>query len=99
MNDEVIDSVEASKPTQTYREYDYIFHAETENGYLLFKADAESKDEALSLAKAEFEEWQQQGIWNPDMPVYLGKFSYEYHGEDVDNTVERGEVIDFSSIQ
>ena len=98
MNEQVDNSAEV-EPTQTYREYDYIFHAETERGYLLLKMDAESKDEALRLAKAEFEEWKQDGIWNPNMPVYLGKFSYEYHGEDVDRTIERGEVVDFSSIQ
>jgi hypothetical protein len=75
-----------------------VFHAETSNGYLIVKIDAESKDEAIKLAMEEFTEWGPQ-IWTPDIPVYLGKFEYEYHGEDVDITTKRGEVVDFSSIQ
>jgi len=101
------ETTEAIEPTQTPpRVWDYVFHAETSTGYLIVKIDAESKEEAIKLAKIEFEEWGDtpestdgDSPWHPGLTVYLGKFSYEYHGEGIDNTIERGEVVDFSSIQ
>lgn len=78
---------------------EYTFHSKITDGYLVLKINADSKDEVLRLAKSEFEEWKQERIWHSNMPVYLGEFSYDYHGEDVDPTLTRGEVIDFSSIQ
>jgi hypothetical protein len=98
METETMETTEAIEPTQTPpRVWDYVFHAETSNGYLIVKIDAESKDEAIKLAMEEFTEWGTE-IWTPDMPVYLGKFSYELN-EDNTITTERGEVVDFSSIQ
>jgi hypothetical protein len=98
METETVETTEAIEPTQTPpRVWDYVFHAETHNGYLLVKIDAESKDEAIKMAKEEFDEWGTD-IWTPDMPVYIGKFSYELN-EDNTITTERGEVVDFSSVQ
>jgi len=92
------ETTEAIEPTQTPpRIWDYVFHTETSNGYLLVKIDANSKEEAIKMAKEEFDEWGTD-IWTPDMPVYIGKFSYELN-KDSTVTTERGEVVDFSSIQ
>jgi hypothetical protein len=91
-----MEPVETTEPTQTPpKVWDYVFHTETKHGYIIVKIDADSKEEAIKMAKKEFDEH----IWTPDIPVYIGKFEYEYHGEDVDITTERGEVVDFSSIQ
>ena len=100
------ETMETTEPTQTPpRVWDYVFHAETSNGYLIVKIDAESKEEAIKLAKIEFEEWGDtpdstdgDSPWHSGLPVYLGKFSYELN-EDNTITTERGEVVDFSSIQ
>ena len=88
---------ETTEPTQTpAKVWDYLFHTETSNGYIVVKINADSKEKAIEMA---YEEFQELGsIWNPTMPVYAGEFAYEYHGEDVDITTERGEVVDFSSI-
>lgn len=90
---------ETTEPTQAptpTKVWDYLFHTETSNGYVIVKINADSKEKAIEMA---YEKFQELGsIWNPTMPVYAGKFAYEYHGEDVDITTERGEVVDFSSI-
>ena len=103
MDDEVTKVIE---PTQTpARKWDYIFHSETDTGYLIIKIDADSKEEAIKLAKVEFEELgdtpdstDADATWHSGMPVYLGKFNYEITDKGKRIT-ERGEVIDFSSIQ
>lgn len=98
MNETTAEVTNIDEPTQTPpRVWDYVFHAETDNGYLIVKIDADSKGEAIKMAKQEFEEWGDD-IWTPAMPVYVGKFSYELN-EDRTITTERGEVVDFSSIQ
>jgi hypothetical protein len=90
---------------ETKKVFDYIFHAETDGGYIIVKVDADSKKEAIKIAKAEFEEWGDtdesidgDSIWHKNMTVYLGKFNYEIT-EDGNTIMEPGEVIDFSSIQ
>ncbi len=99
MEIKTIETTEALEPTQTPpRVWDYVFHVETKQGFLVVKIDANSKEEAIKMAKEEFTEWGTD-IWTPNMPVYIGKFEYEYYGEDVDTTTKRGEVVDFSSIQ
>jgi hypothetical protein len=82
-----------------------VFHAETDTGYITVKVDADSKEEAMALAKAEFEEWGDtddstdgNAIWHSGMTVYLGKFNYEIT-EDGEKITERGEVVDFSTIE
>jgi hypothetical protein len=100
-----METVETTEPTQTPpKVWDYIFHTETLDGLIIVKINADSKEEAIELAKIELDEWGDTPNSSDGnspyigMPVYLGQFNH-YMDEHGVTTIERGEVVDFSSIQ